>query len=222
MIISKECTFSVPEDRVKILLQQTRNMLKEGECSLKELEKYVGKCRSMAVAVPCAILYMRTQYTLLARNINYKEHPKAVRKRTRNIDSSLQTELQMWSQLSTPLINGSPWLKASHIRVQLNLKDASSDASSRRWGGSFSTSQGTFETGGEFPIQMLTLHINVKEAWALLWSLQNFCQNDTLMVRGKIFIVKVDNQVLFHIYENRAPQNKWKSQTFVSRYFGYT
>ena len=99
---------------------------------LKELEKHVRKCRSMAVAVPCAILYTCAQYNSLARNINYKEHPKAARKKIIHIDSSLQTELQMWSQLSTPLIYGSLWLKASHIRVELNLKDTSSDASSRR------------------------------------------------------------------------------------------
>ena len=125
----------------------------------------------------------------------------------------------MWSQLSTPLINGSPWLKASHIRVQLNLKDASSDASSRRWGGSFSTSQGTFETGGEFPTHMLTLHINVKEAWALLWSIQKFCQNHALLVRGKIFIVKVDNQVLFHIYENEGSTKQMENTDICKQIF---
>ena len=63
MVNSVEKKFFVPQDRVEELAVIIEQILKEfkGSCTLRVLEKCVGKCRSMAIAVPCAILYTRAQ-----------------------------------------------------------------------------------------------------------------------------------------------------------------
>ena len=63
--------FLVPADRVHELTELVTSILGDKTCSLQTLEKCVGKCRSMAIAVPCAILYTRAQYATLAQNIDY-------------------------------------------------------------------------------------------------------------------------------------------------------
>ena len=55
--------------------------------------------------------------------------------------------------------------------------------------------------GGDFAEEQVGLHINVKEAVALEASLRLFCEKINEKIKGKIVVVNVDNQVLFHIYE---------------------
>ena len=59
--------FLVPADRVNELTDLVTNMMGARTCLLQTLEKCVGKCQSMAIAVLCAMLYTRAQYATLAR-----------------------------------------------------------------------------------------------------------------------------------------------------------
>ena len=56
MVDSENEMFWVPEDRVNNLLLLINTILQRNSCSITELESLVGKCRSMAIAVPAAIL----------------------------------------------------------------------------------------------------------------------------------------------------------------------
>ena len=60
MVDSVDKKFFVPQDRVDELVTTIEQILKEGSCTLRLLEKCVGKCQSMAIAVP----YVR-YYTLV-------------------------------------------------------------------------------------------------------------------------------------------------------------
>ena len=53
--------------------------------------------------------------------------------------------------------------------------------------------------GGDFAEEQVGLHINVKEAVVLEASLWLFCEKINEKIKGKIVVVNVDNQVLFHI-----------------------
>ena len=68
--------FLVPADRVTELTDLVTTIMEDGTCSLQTLEKCVGKCQSMAIAVPCAILYTRAQYATLSQNIDYMQNPR--------------------------------------------------------------------------------------------------------------------------------------------------
>ena len=69
----------VPQDRVNELVTIIEQILMEEFCTLGMLEKCVGKCRSMAIAVPCAILCTRAQYAALATNLDHKGVPRIAR-----------------------------------------------------------------------------------------------------------------------------------------------
>ena len=64
----KKGRFWVPADRVDALVTLIRNILERVGTTFKELESCVGKCRSMSIAVPCAILYTRMQYSELSKH----------------------------------------------------------------------------------------------------------------------------------------------------------
>jgi hypothetical protein len=121
MVDSVEKKFFVPQDRVDEMVSIIERMLVEGFCTLRMLEKCVGKCRSMAIAVPCAILYTRAQYAALASNLDHKRAPRIARSKTICIQpgSELAQELNMWLQLQTKLVNGAVWMEVA--KVYLNL-----------------------------------------------------------------------------------------------------
>ena len=94
------------------------------------------------------------------------------------------------------LLNGNAWLCTEKLHLTLT---AFTDASSRRWGGIFRGPEGIFQMEGDFAEEQVGLHINVKEAVALEASLRLFCEKINEKIKGKIVVVNVDNQVLFHI-----------------------
>ena len=55
MCDSAEGKFYVLSDKVDKLVALIATVLEEGKLTFKVLEKIVGKCRSMSIAVPCAI-----------------------------------------------------------------------------------------------------------------------------------------------------------------------
>ena len=192
--------FFVPKNKVDKLLLLINTILTENMCTLKTLEKCVGKCRNMSIAVPAAILYTRSQYQTLAENLSHKLSPHRARQKLIKIPTHLREELLLWLNLDTLLLNGGSWISPEHIYTQLPNLDAYTDASGHRWGGKFITNSETFVTAGQFSKEEIPLHINNKEAAALLKTLQNFLETHPLLVYGKLFIVKVDNEALFQIY----------------------
>ena len=56
---TKNLMFWVPEEKMKKLVMLIQEILETGISNFVQLEKVVGKCRSMSVAVPAAALYTR-------------------------------------------------------------------------------------------------------------------------------------------------------------------
>ena len=146
---SQNKKFSMPQDRNDNLLALIEQMLSSASCMLQDLERCVGKCRSMSIAVPCAVLYTRAQYTALSNHLDYGAVPKVARKRVLSIlpGSDLEEELKVWLQLRTELVNGSMWMEVDRIILRMQ---AFTDALSRRWGGIFKCPNGVFWMGGIF------------------------------------------------------------------------
>ena len=63
IVESKSCRFSVPQAKVDKLITFITKILSENMCTLKDLEKCVGKCRNMSIAVPPAKLYTHAHNT---------------------------------------------------------------------------------------------------------------------------------------------------------------
>ena len=148
MTDSRRGRFWVPADKVENLVSLISHILSVGHAKFEELEKCVGKCRSMAVAVPCAILYTREQYAALSK-LSKQGRGSSIR-----VVGSLQDELLMWLQLgdSKSLVNGSAWFSSEHFMVEAGT--GFTDASGRRWGGFIRSIEGKFEAAADFEAHM--------------------------------------------------------------------
>ena len=62
---TKNQMFWVPEEKIKKLIALVEEILKKGISNFAQLEKVVGKCGSMSIAVPAVVLHTRAQYKTL-------------------------------------------------------------------------------------------------------------------------------------------------------------
>ncbi|CAM9423391.1 unnamed protein product, partial [Heterosigma akashiwo] len=193
-------TFVFGSILIQKLMAQVQTALQSGWVSFQELEKIIGRCVSMSVAVRCAMLYVREMYKCLLPFLRGRGKTFAPRE--------LREELSMWLNLPSSLINGSPWpgTRVWNLRVE-----GSTDASSRRWGGvgrsvgSCSSSEGneTFVAAGDFSEEEARLHIAEKEVLALVRVFKGFLeQRPKSETEGALFSFKCDSQVVVHIYNN--------------------
>ena len=80
------------------------------------LEKCIRKCRSMAVAVPCAIFYTHEQYAALC-SCKISNAPTTVR-----LTEAIKGELLAWLDIelgeNNALKNGVKWFKPEHYILE--------------------------------------------------------------------------------------------------------
>ena len=210
MVDSENEMFWVPEDRVNNLLLLINTILQRNSCSITELESLVGKCRSMAIAVPAAILYTRTQYSHLS-DMSHKTHNPNKRKQ-HVIPRELREELLVWKQLKQDLINGSKWYGADRGLLRIENLMAHTDASSRRWAGICKILHSIIRLSEDFSMEDIHRHINEKEAIALYEFLFQLLTMQPSIFEGKKILVQVDNEVLCNIY-NKGGSSK---QSFIT------
>ena len=152
-----------------MLILSIQEVLKSSHIGLTQLESIVGKCRSMAIAVRCAILYMRVQYPELARafslernfqwnrrNVEIDISQQQLRVESSVILAGFETSDVEWRTLGRDLSN---W---SH----LHSHKAHIDTSSRRWGGMLVASSKEFKVEEDFNDEEVAFHINEKETLA--------------------------------------------------------
>jgi len=217
MADSQKGKFFVPVDRVQNLVGIVQRILSKDRLSFKELERCVGKCRSMAIAVPCAILYTREQYAALKRQVGGKSTACVEIKLTKG----LREELSMWLELGakSSLVNGAKWLQAEHCIVQSG-GTGFTDASGRRWGGFIQTKEGRFEAAADFEDGMLPYHIGQKEALGLQNVLMGFILSAKQDLRGKMFTIHIDNQGCLIFWKEGAPRTTCLQRAYAKNFFG--
>lgn len=195
---SKEQRFTIPNEKlVKLELLITTAVAQE-KIYFPTLEKVAGKCTSMSVACPAALLYTHFLY----KEIGDCQRKGKVRKGSRkNFDvpvtanSGLRFEFDKWLEVRASM-NGAPWHKALHQRLEIR---GASDASKTGWGGLVRCPNfDVFRAAGDFPTPLAVMHINVQEAYALQQLLGLFCEDRPKQVQGTTVLVDVDNTVLFH------------------------
>ena len=82
------------------------------------------------------------------------------------------------------------------------------DASCSGWGGVMrGPSRIAFKAAGDFPGEMVSEHINLKEAYALLESLQQHCKAQPLEIKGSTVVMDVDNMTVFHAFQKGKSKN---------------
>ena len=186
--------FTVPEEKLAKLEGLIREAISDGSIPFPTLEKVAGKCTSMSVACPAALLYTHFMYKEIGKFQRQGSKRKAFRIPI-PANSGLRFEFDQWLAVRTRL-NGAQWHKALHQRMTLT---GSSDASKLGWGGVMKCpGQAIFRAAGDFPDHLVRVHINVQEAYGLQQVLSLFCTDRPSQVHGTTIVVDVDNSVLFH------------------------
>ena len=186
--------FSIPEEKLDKLEALITKAVKDGKIAFPTLEKVAGKCTSMSVACPAALLYTHFMYKEIA-----KFQRSGGKRKTFDIlvakNSGLRFEFDQWLAVRAEM-NGAQWHKALHQKMTLT---GSSDASKLGWGGLMSCPGAeVFRAAGDFPDHLVRVHINVQEAYGLQQVLTLFCKDRPWQVHGTTVVVDVDNTVLFH------------------------
>ncbi|KAK3740319.1 hypothetical protein QZH41_009408, partial [Actinostola sp. cb2023] len=175
----------IPEKKEKFI-KLVREVLTHSVVSVKTLQRLVGKCVSLSLAVPGALLFTREMNNAISKGLRTHKQVK--------IDKMLREEISHWLFLESwddPL----PWRDERHTQVSL-----ASDASGYGWGG-WMIVDGTPEVTSDYwTEEEYHNDISTKEALALNKTLLSF--GDTL--RNVWVDALVDNMAVVHTWQRQG------------------
>ena len=154
-------TFSVPAKKRAKFLAYLRDLLHSSAISFKALETLAGKCASLRIAVPGAMLFTRCMYAALrqAAASGCLHIP---------VQGALRREMEHW--LSLDSWHGTQqWRSERHVTLVIE-----SDSSRRRWGGRMMFGSKEFRAGDDWTAFERQFHINTLEAMAFYNVLLSF------------------------------------------------
>lgn len=142
---SQHAAFRVPREKLVKVCSLILDVLHTQRVATPTLEKIVGKCSSMRVAVQPAPLWTHVVYGALFRfhflpRMAHRPHFGVVP------HSDLPEELGRWVALASTPWEG-PWYKAQHFYACIN--QAASDTSAHGWGGLITVHGANFRAGSD-------------------------------------------------------------------------
>jgi hypothetical protein len=156
--------------------------------SHKTLERLLGKCVSLRIAVPGAMLFTRCGFAALRRFSASDSIP---------LDGDLRTELQHWTSL--PSWHGTQsWRSECHVTLRIET-----DSSGRRWGGRIILQAAEYWARDDWTLAERTRHINILEMLAFYNVLVSFWQH----LAGSHVDCYIDNQSAIFAFINGGGRN---------------
>ncbi|XP_077998242.1 uncharacterized protein LOC144451313 [Glandiceps talaboti] len=192
--------FSITQRKREKFAELREHILNQSPVSVKTLQRMMGKCVSLTVAIPSAKLYIREMALALSRagkdeGIVYL-HPK------------LQEEIESWRRLDTGE-GYSPWKEEKHVIVTI-----ASDASQYGWGGTVMSGRKTGEIRDYWGQDLQEKPIAYKESKALEKTLLSFHER----TRNTRVIAYTDNETLMHCWKNRGSKSSDMNNALKSLY----
>lgn len=121
---SETAMFRVPQDKLDKLQHLLRTTLDALELSFRTLERIVGKCMSLTVAIRPAALWTHAMFAMLSK---LDRTGASSIELTHDSHADLLGELKQWSRITVTSHEG-PWQRARHFTA--TLTDGATDASS--------------------------------------------------------------------------------------------
>ena len=118
-ICSETLSFCIPDTKKQSFFLVRESILSEGKVTLKQMQRFVGKCQSFILAFPAASLYIMECCAFM---------PNLDEELSTPLSGRVQDEIASWrsvDSVSQPI----SWRQEQHLALTL-----SSDASGRRWG----------------------------------------------------------------------------------------
>ena len=152
LVDSVHQAFLLLEERKQKSLSLLRSVLSSPSKDLKTLQRLSGKCISLSLVIPGALLYLSDIYNANAKSQRHVSSKPIL------VTGPLKHELEQWLFLKS--WSGSlPWLLETYHQVKL-----CSDASSFAWGCALGPDTFSATIRDYWPVDQRHLHINVKEA----------------------------------------------------------
>jgi len=196
---SRQAFVLIPEKRRKFL-DLVRQIVSHKLVSVKTLQRLVGKCVSLSLAVPGALFFIREMNHAIGNGLRSG--------RPIRVDGRLKDEIQHWLFLESW---DSPvrWRDERHIQVRVT-----SDASNSGWGGCVS---------GDWPMEMSDYwtteekkyDISIKEALALNKVLLSVGER----IRDSWVDAQVDNQAVIHAWHRQGSRSVGLSRALKELFF---
>jgi hypothetical protein len=194
--------FTVPEVKKAKFIALVHAALLDGSISIQHLAKVAGKGISFMLAVgEAAKVFTREMFNEL-RLVNMGR--KASKANKIVLTFRLRRVFQVWSSF-LETFDGASWMNVMHSIVRIQT-----DASGRRWGGVLKHGNETImKIGEEFNLAEMSLHIEAKEALAILKVIEGIAESMTWSaIEGKRLDVWIDNQPLAFALRKGASQMK--------------
>ncbi|XP_071175761.1 uncharacterized protein [Mytilus edulis] len=191
IIDSVKASFFITKKRKEKFCALRESILKKSTCQITILQKFVGICISLSLAIPGAKLYTSTCNRAISKAI---KGPMFI-----IIDEDLRKELQYWSFIDN-WTKPFPWVNERHNVLSLSL---SSDASDYKWGAIFNNEGVRHDFSDYWNGETKDLPIMVKEALALKNAL--ICIK-TLIINKRV-TAEVDNQAVVYAWNNQYSKN---------------
>ncbi|KAI8512901.1 hypothetical protein Bbelb_095400 [Branchiostoma belcheri] len=190
---TKEATFFFPEDKKGKFASLRESILSDISVTINDLQKFVGKCVSMALVVPGARIYTRQCNKLIS------DMTKQGISRT-HLTADTRAEIEHWRFVDDKL-NPVPWRDERHSFIEI-----SSDASGFRWGAVLHNAQQmepTANLGDYFKEQDRQKDINCKEAKAVALTLLSAKR----WVRDSRVVMNVDNKAVVDAWQGHGAKS---------------
>ncbi|VDI71078.1 Hypothetical predicted protein [Mytilus galloprovincialis] len=191
IIDSVKASFFITKKRKEKFCALRESILKKSTCPITILQKFVGICISLSLAIPGAKLYTSTCNRAISKAI---KGPMII-----IIDEDLRKELQYWSFIDN-WTKPFPWVNERHNVLSLSL---SSDASDYKWGAIFNNEGVRHDFSDYWNVETKDLPIMIKEALALKNAL--ICIKTLIM--NKRVTAEVDNQAVVYAWNNQYSKN---------------
>ncbi|CAG2189798.1 unnamed protein product [Mytilus edulis] len=191
IIDSVKASFFITKKRKEKFCALRESILKKSTCPITILQKFVGICISLSLAIPGAKLYTSTCNRAISKAI---KGPMII-----IIDEDLRKELQYWSFIDN-WTKPFPWVNERHNILSLSL---SSDASDYKWGAIFNNEGVRHDFSDYWNVETKDLPIMIKEALALKNAL--ICIKTLIM--NKRVTAEVDNQAVVYAWNNQYSKN---------------
>ena len=188
--------FEVSEEKLLKLEVIPTAVITSGWISFVDLERLVGKCTSMSVAVPPASLYTYHMYKHIA---NFRRTGGRINAAMIAVQKGrgLLENFCTWREVRHRM-NGASWCVATRHSLKLT---ETTGASSSGWGGIVQRPFkvfNVFKAAEGFPAEWIDVHINVKETFALHEFLRLLVTQYPDHLSGINLVVDVDNTTMFH------------------------
>lgn len=190
IVDSSKQAYLLPSDKKKTFIEIRETILKADAVDVKTLQRFAGKCVSMAIAIPGAKLY--------TREVNFAISQCTKNSRRAAISHELRQELEHWRFIDDWL-GYAPWRQEKHLQLSL-----ATDASSFRYGISLLSGKEKGLSFGDFWSNTDDRPIHLKEASAVIIALQAL----EAKIKDRRLDVYVDNTAVLYAWENQRSKDR--------------